>query len=359
MIKLPQKEKSQVVSLYLEGISTVKLGKRFGITPTAVWGILKRRGTLIREMSEASRRFALRQDAFATVTPEAAYWVGFLMADGTISGRQIACTVSECDMGHLEKLRDFLGYGGEIIRIPGGDLGKYKRKATVRLAVSSARLVKDLNRFGIVPRKTHTACVNLLESDRHFWRGVVDGDGWIKQVQLSGTGNQPLPGLSLVGSFSLLTQFQAWAQALGVACNVNAHKSIFRVDILGRNAWTLLRELYRDCSVALCRKTQRVQEALKWQYIDVLRGEKHPGSKLSDAQRLSIQQSKLSSRKLAKQYNVAASTIKRLKSNSGFAIAQRGLKTLSDGSSSGLSVSELRPIGVAQAETIGASHARK
>ena len=45
--------------------------------------------------------------------------------------------------------------------------------------------------------------------------------------------------------------------------------------------------------------------------------------------------------------------------NSGFAIAQRGLKILSDGSSSGLRVSELRPIGGPRAETIGASYARQ
>jgi putative transposase len=43
--------------------------------------------------------------------------------------------------------------------------------------------------------------------------------------------------------------------------------------------------------------------------------------------------------------------------NAAFNIARRGMPI--DGSSSGLSVSELRPIGVAQAETIGASHARK
>jgi putative transposase len=43
--------------------------------------------------------------------------------------------------------------------------------------------------------------------------------------------------------------------------------------------------------------------------------------------------------------------------NAAFNIARREMPI--DGSSSGLSVSELRPIGVAQAETIGASHARK
>jgi putative transposase len=43
--------------------------------------------------------------------------------------------------------------------------------------------------------------------------------------------------------------------------------------------------------------------------------------------------------------------------NAAFNIARRGMPI--NGSSSGLSVSELRPIGVAQAETIGASHAQK
>jgi len=41
--------------------------------------------------------------------------------------------------------------------------------------------------------------------------------------------------------------------------------------------------------------------------------------------------------------------------NSGFVIAQRGLQALSGGSNSGLSVSELRPIGVARAEKLEAT----
>jgi putative transposase len=45
--------------------------------------------------------------------------------------------------------------------------------------------------------------------------------------------------------------------------------------------------------------------------------------------------------------------------NSGFVIAQRGLKILSGGSSPGLSVPELGFIGDPQAETIGASYARQ
>jgi putative transposase len=45
--------------------------------------------------------------------------------------------------------------------------------------------------------------------------------------------------------------------------------------------------------------------------------------------------------------------------NSGFNIAKRGLDILNDGSSSGLSVSELRPIGDPQAETIGDTYVRQ
>jgi hypothetical protein len=48
---------------------------------------------------------------------------------------------------------------------------------------------------------------------------------------------------------------------------------------------------------------------------------------------------------------------RRNRANAAFNIARRGMPI--DESSSVLSVSELRPIGVAQAETIGASHARK
>jgi hypothetical protein len=94
------------------------------------------------------------------------------MADGAICRNTVALVLATRDEEHLLKLGAFLGSSNKLIRIR-GDVGTFPSKeGTVRFALRSARLVADLARFGVTPNKTKNATAMILETDRHFWRGV-------------------------------------------------------------------------------------------------------------------------------------------------------------------------------------------
>jgi intein-encoded DNA endonuclease-like protein len=74
-----------MVELYASGKSTVQIGQILQVTPTTVRRWLIRSGVTLRGQREASTRCELWHNALDELTPVAAYWVGFLFADGSVS----------------------------------------------------------------------------------------------------------------------------------------------------------------------------------------------------------------------------------------------------------------------------------
>lgn len=252
MWKLSAEQKSEIATRYAAGESAIVLGATFGVSNVAVLGVVRRRGGTIRSNSEGHRRLALDEGVFAVVTEHSAYWTGFLMADGSVHRNSVAVVLSDIDECHLEALRSFLGAKHKIIRSP--NTSRFGGRDFVRLEVKSARLVADLAAFGVIANKTHRAEVVGLENDRHFWRGVVDGDGWI------GSGNRRVADnaqLELIGSMRLMEQFAAFVAAVHPGCAVSAkpYKSIHRVGLSGRTARAIIDCLYGGATIGLARKT--------------------------------------------------------------------------------------------------------
>ena len=125
----------------------------------------------------ATTRLIPDDTLFSNETPEVAYWAGFLMADGTVTRNGasfvVSLSLSENDLDHLLKFRDFLGKQDEPGTMP---------QDMRRVAVGSKRLGNDLARWGVVPNKTY---VGIIPSDipnellPHYIRGLIDGDGGI------------------------------------------------------------------------------------------------------------------------------------------------------------------------------------
>lgn len=200
------------------------------------------------------RTHTLNENAFDTLTEESAYWVGFLMADGCVSGRYLRLGLAEIDLPHIEKLKTFLGSSHVVAYSPEG---------VYQFAVSSRRLASALAKYGVVPRKTHSAQVIGLEHNRHFWRGVIDGDGSLG-IYRSGRNMLPRPRIQLVGSRELLTQFIAFVKARFPECRLNMtpSRSIYYVGTNGKFARALVALLYSDCSTYLGRKYDKAVEIL-------------------------------------------------------------------------------------------------
>ena len=138
----------------------------------------------------------LNHEAFDIITNDAAYWIGFLFADGSVFQQQrggapfVQLRLSEIDRGQLEHFRQFLDSTHAITTSPPGNFGGYQSRASVRYTVSSRRLAGRLLELG----RYEGPIAPELTVSRHFWRGVVDGDGSIYTLKAG------YSGISLVGS---------------------------------------------------------------------------------------------------------------------------------------------------------------
>jgi hypothetical protein len=258
MRRLSSGEEERVIRGYQRGHSMSWLAAHQTTSMATVLRTLRRRGVAARSLVIACRRRKLDETAFDEVTEASAYWTGFLMADGSIEAKTlghgspvIVLTVGVKDAGHLVRFKRFLSAGHKIT------ISRRERK----IAIASRRLAAQLARYGVVPRKTKRTRVLHLGMNRHFWRGVVDGDGSVivgKPTMLFPAGS---PILILYGSRPLLTQFQRFVRHYwpDYGGHVSVRPGCCRISLKGHAARRILRALYQNGAVALPRKRSRAQ----------------------------------------------------------------------------------------------------
>jgi len=122
------------------------------------------------------RMYTRNDNAFSNITLEACYWAGFIAADGCLyNKRELRVCLSNADKGHLEKLRNFIGYTGP--------LAQSKITTNLYLVVSSSQIYSDLNKnFNITPRKSLTLLPPIgltYKQSLAYIIGYIDGDGSI------------------------------------------------------------------------------------------------------------------------------------------------------------------------------------
>lgn len=181
---------------------------------------------------------------FDEINEHSAYWIGFLMADGSIiDSNNSLCLrlgISNRDLSHLLKFKLFLKSKNKIT---------YYGNACY-LAIRNSHLCKKLINYGVTPRKSHTAKVcSELEMNRHFWRGVIDGDGCLsinKKGRMS---------LELVGSNKLLTQFRSFCKFITPFDHkIMKHESVYRTSFSNIQSCIISNFLYENSSIYLTRK---------------------------------------------------------------------------------------------------------
>jgi hypothetical protein len=254
-----------VARRYEAGESSYDIAKSLGVYDTTVGRWLRKLGAPRRTLSEAKRnRHPLNENAFDIITEQSAYWAGFLMADGCVhnGGRgepqAVKLSLKESDADHV---RAFLGFLGSDLepqcKAKRGGHSADSREAVV--SVRSHRLVAALARFGVVARKTATAEVRLLEGNRHFWRGMIDGDGSV------GWQRRRWPAIGLCGTEAVVEQFSGFVRTLAPECRANKNRdhSIWAIRLAGRHAFAVIERLYRDCGPALPRKRLIAEDIIR------------------------------------------------------------------------------------------------
>lgn len=124
-------------------------------------------------------------------TPNQAYWLGFLAADGSISGNQLVIGLSTKDINHLEKFRTFIDANGLTITTRQTlCTNNNKRYSASYFSIRSEQLIQDLRHYGIIKDKSHQDIDFLSyipeEYKIYFIFGLFDGDGWFTNTERSG-----------------------------------------------------------------------------------------------------------------------------------------------------------------------------
>ena len=279
---MTEEQKKLVVDLYLAGHTAEAAGEQVGYRKQTVLNHLHACG-ICRSQSDAIRKYILDQSAFTRRSPEMAYWLGFIVTDGCIYYPQTAKPVSprltvglaERDRGHLLKLNGFLR-SDTPVRIKKGSASRTTLAAGGRFIAGgpaavvvycSRELVSSLESHGVTPRKSMYESVPPgFEKDVDFWRGVIDGDGWLTHRRQGETSWHVTVGL--VGSKELCEGFRVFAaERLGVSVPaVKPQRNIYTARVHGRAAVRLIGTLYADACCSLERKATRAAEiiALDW-----------------------------------------------------------------------------------------------
>ena len=200
------------------------------------------------------------EGVFDETTEESAYWIGYLMADGNVhigktGNPRVSLTLAAEDRDHLVKFRRFLNCSNEIQMKISKVRGKVWNQYTLRF--SSKQIANALKGFGVTARKSLSATVIGLENDRHFWRGVIDGDGYLKNRD-----GRDGDRITVVGSYYLMRQLEDFVKNNAPDSDVIIEQDgrFCRLHVYGYTARMLAELLYGDSQVALDRKLAKARQ---------------------------------------------------------------------------------------------------
>ena len=215
-------------------------------------------------MSVLNRKYQVNHQAFvdAPSNPITAYWIGFLMADGSVGiskkgQHTLKLYLSEKDINHVRSFLEFLK-SDYPIRTVLNDRGYNGSKPLAGITITSKDLVGSLSLYGVVPRKSETAKVKLLQNNHHFWRGCFDGDGHIFITE-------GYPHIGLSGSLDLIQQFASFVKySTNIKISVTKNNSIWAAKTSGERAAKVVKCLYSNSSVCLERKRVIANKVIDW-----------------------------------------------------------------------------------------------
>jgi hypothetical protein len=211
--------------------------------------------------------------AFDELTPVAAYWLGFLMADGMVHSKKakrkrssktysyIILALSRTDRAHVEKFKQFIGTTNVIQDVD--SVTNFGPKKSSVLTVQNDHLARRLDDLGVRPNKTGTEkCPAELENSRDFWRGMIDGDGSVGMWKNKG---RLYPGLKLGSTPAVIEQFSKFVRRLGITPTEPGNcRGLCAAAYSGNPAQKIIRVLYQDGDEALDRKMTEAKACLAW-----------------------------------------------------------------------------------------------
>lgn len=169
---------ANIIEEYLKGMYCEELAKKYLVDVHTIYRILDKNNI----PRKPGRHSSCNEDYFQEInTPNKAYLLGFITADGSITGKySSACNIEihKQDIELLHFIQQEINPNQKIFEV------NYNKKSNVRIVFNSKKLCDDLIKYGVVPNKSKIlkkVPIEFIPDDLlcYYFRGLIDGDGCV------------------------------------------------------------------------------------------------------------------------------------------------------------------------------------
>lgn len=262
--KLTQEDIEDICSLYKQGLPACRILEKYNdkvVSENSIIKVVRDNGFEVRPRGTFPN--IKNEDFFEIIdTEEKAYILGWLISDGYViypKGKKNpfwGITVKSSDKYILERFKEIIGIEKNIVdskRFRPNRKTKYTYES--ELVIISRKMVEDLAKYDIVPRKCKTVTFpSNIRDDLipHIIRGIFDGDGCISKNLIGFYGNEKV--LNKINSI------------LQEKINLNKKEVKWRQTCFGfsfsakQNVKDFYHYIYDNATIYLTRKKERFEK---------------------------------------------------------------------------------------------------
>ena len=254
MIKFSQQEIDNILDLFLnQGVSRNQISKKFNCDICVINRILLENNIdYANHQNKYGRKYFFDQHYFQYInTEEKAYWLGFLYADGYITGQNVfGCGLQLNDKEHLIKFLTAIQCSSyDCISI---------EENSVRFSLTDELFVNHLIDKGFTHQKSYDTSTIIWDSipdnyKKDFIRGLWDGDGYVSKTAQ----NANITGMVSNNKNLLLKIIDYFNENFGENfTNIVISDGYPRIRLAAVKAYKVCCLLYQNSTVYLERKYQ-------------------------------------------------------------------------------------------------------
>ncbi|MCC3357358.1 LAGLIDADG family homing endonuclease [Bacillus sp. REN16] len=165
-------EFDEIIKLYKDGNEITEIAKLANVGPRYIRKVLAEHIVELRPFGSWRRQYTLNEPYFKEWSNNMAYILGFILADGCISGATQTVTIAQKEPEILEKIKIELGSNYPL---------QQNKKTGVYLLNLNSKILKEdlINIHGISQNKSLSVLFPHVPNEylHHFVRGYFDGDG--------------------------------------------------------------------------------------------------------------------------------------------------------------------------------------
>lgn len=276
MRNLSNEEISSIIHKYtVEKQACSKISKEFRLQFNDIKVILENNNITPRTHRESRKKYEYNENYFNSIdTPEQAYWLGFIYADGFITKRTNGNSVFGITLAELEPLEKLNScmQSTKPIYMYNKRNGFKPNSLEYKLSFTSNQLVNDLEKLGCIERKTFQLKFPSFLNKKlipHFIRGYFDGDGSVFYHILKANNTEYIQlGVTICGIESFLKDLIKHIDVQGIESCIYKDKrkqtDCYSLKLPSNiRCLQLYHYMYKDANTFLSRKKDKFENFIK------------------------------------------------------------------------------------------------